>query len=155
MNDGPYSWMPNYTWDMYNGNEPAGKGHELVGGGYTDRWECRYGDAETVNGKILHASFDITPRVRMYLCRDSLFIIDVRYAGKHDFWELCVNHSGMPGPPCCSESSRHVLEPEKIEKYLNMDFDCELWRMVRERALELLKGVVPLPLQVTYKLKNR
>lgn len=136
--DGPYEWMPNYTWDMYYGNEPAGKGHELVGGGYADRWECRYADAETVNGKILHASFNITPKVTLYLHHDSLYIIDVRYSGKSDFWELCVNCSGMPGPPCCCESSRHVLEPEYIEKYLNKKFqNCKLWDMIQQRAKEL------------------
>ena len=25
----PFECFPNYTWEMYNGNEPAGKGHEL------------------------------------------------------------------------------------------------------------------------------
>lgn len=146
----PFDCFPNYTWEMYYGNEPAGQGHALVDGGYADRWECRFGDAETVGEQILHASFNITPRVRLYLGYDSLFIIDVRYAGKPDFWELCVNCSGMPGPPCCSEASRHTLEEERIEQYLNKTFpNCKLWDMIQKRAKELYeahrKGVVPLP----------
>jgi hypothetical protein len=134
----PFECFPNYTWEMYNGNEPAGKGHELVSGGYADRWDCRYGDAETVGGKILHASFNITPKVRLYLHHDSLYIIDVRYSGKPDFWELCVNCSGLPGFPCVCESSRHTLEQERIEFYLNKEFpNCLLWDMVNARAREL------------------
>ena len=143
--DRPYECFPNYTWEMYNGNEPAGKGHALVQGGYAERWDCKYGAAETVKGRILHADFRISPRVTLFLCRDSLWIVDVRYAGKPDFWELCVNHSGMPGAPCVSETSRHTLEPERIEKYLNKDFpNCLLWDIVQKRAKELyeqaLKG---------------
>ena len=61
-----------------------------------------------------------------------------RYKGKTDFWEYCVNHCGMPGPPCVSETSRHKLEPEKLKKYLNSKFDnCKIWDMVQQRAKEL------------------
>lgn len=143
MKSGPYSWMPNYTWEMYNGNEPAGKGHELVSGGYTDRWECRYGDAETYGNTIFHASFNIGRKVRLYLHYNSLYIIDVRYTGKPDFWELCVNCPGLPGPPCVSESSRHVLEPEYVEKYLNAKFlNCKLWDMIQKRSKELYESTL-------------
>ena len=37
------SVFPNYTDAMYEGNEPCGKGHEHVNGGYCDRWSCKYG----------------------------------------------------------------------------------------------------------------
>lgn len=138
MNSGPYDFMPNYTWAMYYGNEPAGKGHELVCGGFADRWDCRYGDAETNGDEILHASFNINRKVTLYLNHNSMYMIDIRYAGKPDFWELCVNSCGMPGPPCCSEISRHKLEPEKIEEYLNKEFpNCKLWAMIKKRAKEL------------------
>lgn len=133
-----YSAFPNYTRDMYDGKVPAGKGHEMVDGGFADRWEFKYGNAETYNGQILHASFNVSRKVRIYVCRDSLWVVDNRYAGKSDFWEHCVNHDGMPGPPCVSESCRHKLEPERLEKYLNAKFlNCKIWDMVQKRAKEL------------------
>lgn len=136
--DRPFACFPNYTWEMYYGNEPAGKGHELVGGGFADRWDCRYGDAETNGEQILHASFTISPKVNLYICRDSLWIVDVRYRGKGDFWECCINHPGMPGAPCVSERNRHKLEHENVMKYLDAKFpNCLLWDMVQKRAKEL------------------
>lgn len=133
----PFDCFPNYTWEMYNGNEPAGKGHELVGGGYADRWDCRYGDAETINGKILHASFNINNKVTLFLCRDSLWLTKI--TGKN-IWQYCVNHSGMPGSPCVSEKCIKAMEAEDVERYLNAHFpNCLLWEMVKSRAKELLR----------------
>lgn len=51
--------FPNYTEQMYEGNEPCGKGHELIEGGFADRWECKWGSAETNGNRIIHASFSI------------------------------------------------------------------------------------------------
>lgn len=133
-----YSAFQNYTRDMYDGNIPAGKGHEMVDGGFADRWEFKYGNAETYNGQILNASFNVSRKVRIFICGDSLWIVDNRYAGKSDFWEYCVNHCGMPGPPCIGENCRHKLEPERLEKYLNAKFsNCKIWDMMQKRAKEL------------------
>ena len=133
--DRPFECFPNYTWAMYNGNEPAGKGHELAAGGYADRWDCRYGDAETINGKIIHASFNIKKRVTLYLCRESLFLVENIGASVYQF---CINHSGMPGSPCMSERNIHDMEQEKVVRYLNADIrDCLLWDMVNQRTKEL------------------
>ena len=42
---------------------------------------------------------------------------------------------------CCSESSRHTLEPDKIEKILNTKIEnCKFWDMVQKRAKELCYG---------------
>ena len=132
--------FPHYTEAMYEGNEPAGKGHEHIAGGYCDRWDCRWGEGETYNGKIIHADFKINHNVNIFICRNSLLVVDHRYSGKCDFWEYCVNHPGMPGAPCCSEKSRHKLEPERLEQYLNTVIpDCKFWDMVQARARELVK----------------
>lgn len=133
-----YSVFPNYTRDMYDGNAPAGEGHKMIDGGVADRWEFKYGNAETYNGKILYAFFTISSKVSISIIRDSLWVLDKRYLGKSDFWEHCVNHDGMPGPPCISEKCRHKLEREKLEKYLNSKIDnCKMWDMVQQRAKEL------------------
>ena len=134
----PFDAFPNYTDAMYLGNEPAGKGHEHVDGGYCDRWECKWGNAETYKGRIIHAAFSLNRKIRIYITGNALWVVDIRYAGKTDFWEHCVNCPGMPGPPCISESSRHKLEPERLEKYLSTAIpNCKLWDMVQARALEL------------------
>ena len=132
--------FPNYTEAMYLGNEPAGKGHGHINGGYCDRWCCQWGGAETYDGRIIHATFSLNHKVSIYIVGDALWVMDIRYAGKPDFWEYCVNCSGMPGSPCINESSRHTLEPERLEKYLHTVIpNCKLWDMVQKRASELCR----------------
>ena len=135
-------WMheifPNYTEAMYLGNEPAGKMHAHLNGGYTDRWECKYGGGETYHDEIIHASFSLNHKVTIYIVGDKLWVVDIRYSGKSDFWEHCVNHSGMPGYPCCREYSRHKMEPERLGEYLNAEIpNCKFWDIVQSRAKEL------------------
>lgn len=133
--------FPRYTEAMYKGNEPSGKGHEHIHGGFCDLWECRFGSAETYKGFVICANFHINKNVGLHICGDGLWIVDVRYSGKSDFWEYCINHSGMPGRPCFSDKVRHKLERESLEKYLNTAIpDCKLWEMVRERAWDLVNA---------------
>ena len=131
--------FPNYTDEMYLGNEPCGKGHEMLDGGFADRWSTKWGSGETYNNKILHFSINLNPKVSIFICANTLYILDIRYAGKSDFWEY--NNDGnfkMPGPPCCREKSRHTLESERIERILSTGRDsCKIWDMVMSRAREL------------------
>lgn len=141
MNDRPHESFPNYTWEMYYGNEPAGNGHMHVSGEYCKRWEMQYGNGETApDGVIIHAHYKLSSKVSISIIGNALHILDVRYAGKTDFWEFCVNHSGMPGPPCVSESSRHQLEPDRVEKYLSHErFNNVFGRKIQARAIELAR----------------
>ena len=129
----------NYTDEMYFGNAPAGIGHKMLSGGYSDRWETKYGSGETYNGKILHFSLKIGYKISVFICGDSLYILDIRYSGKSDIWEYsndgkCI----MPGGICLSDSHRHDLETEAIEKILNTKVDnCKVWDMAMKRAREL------------------
>lgn len=130
--------FPNYTHDMYDGNAPCGKGHEMVDGGFSDRWEFRFGNAETYKGEILYASFALSPKVNIFVSSNSLWVLDKRYSNKSDFWEFCVNHSGMPGYPCFSERCRHTLEHDKLISILSMKIEnCKIWDMISKKAKEL------------------
>lgn len=132
------STFPNYTKEMWEGNIPAGKGHERVDGGFMDRWSCKYGGGESYQDIINNAEFSINYKITIYIVGSSLWIVDIRYAGKPDFWEYFNSDLKMPGSPCCSESSRHTLEPDKIEKILNTKIEnCKFWDMVQKRAKEL------------------
>ena len=133
------SVFPNYTEAMYEGNEPVGNGHKMLDGGESDRWSCKYGGGETYNGKILHADFSVNSKITIHIARDHLWIVDIRYAGKPDFWEYTnTEDEGFPGAPCCNERSRHALEAEKIDKILNTKIDnCIFWDIVQRRAKEL------------------
>lgn len=77
-----YNTFQNYTRDMYDGNVPAGKGHEMIDGGFADRWDFKYGNAKTYNGKILHASFNISSKVHilytMIVCGLQIFAINAK-----------------------------------------------------------------------------
>lgn len=128
--------FPNYTTEMLEGNAPCGKGHALVSGGYADRWECKWGSAETKGEEILNADFSLNAKVTVYIIGDILYILDLRRTGRTDIWEYSNSNYKYP-KGLISESHRHQLEPERIEKILNTEIDCKLWRMVQKRAREL------------------
>lgn len=134
------STFPNYTKEMYDGNEPAGKGHELVCGGFADRWETKYGGGETFNGKIIHFSFSLNPKVTIDIVGDVLNIHDIRHSSKNDVWVFC-NKRGYEIAGTFNQNLIHQLEPDRVEKYLNSSFpNCKIWDIVQARAKQLYKG---------------
>ena len=75
-------------------------------------------------------------------CRTGGKMVD---GGDSDLCEYTnIEGRGMPGCPCCSEKSRHELEPERIEKILNTKIEnCKFWDLVQTRAKELYsQGVI-------------
>ena len=121
------------TPEMYNGNKPAGKGHERVSGGYNDRWVTQWGSGETFDDEIEFFSFSLNSKVTIYICGDTLWITDGRYSGKPDVWDWCND-----GKLQHLTVFRHDLEPDRIERYLNTKIpDCKIWDMVQKRAWEL------------------
>lgn len=137
------SVFPNYTAEMYDGNSPSGKGHQLVCGGYSDRWQTKYGGGESVNGDILFCEFNVNKKITIFITGNHLWIVDLRYSGKADFWEYTnIPGLGMPGEPCCCERSRHALEADKIREILNTKIEnCLFWNMVQAKAKELYSEV--------------
>ena len=133
--------FPNYTEQMYEGNEPCGKGHELIEGGFADRWECKWGSAETNGNRIIHASFSINQKINIFIIESTLWITDFRYEGKSDVWEYSNNDNiRFPGSPCLYKRRRHELEKDKIEKILNTNIPCKLWELVQQRSKELYQA---------------
>lgn len=129
--------FPNFTQNMWNGNEPNCKGHDMVGGGQSQKWTFRYGNAETFEGRILCASFSLSPKVTISIVGDTLNILDFRYSGKFDEWSYC-NKSASRIHGTFMAAHQHELEPERIEKYLNTNIpNCKIWDMVQARAKEL------------------
>lgn len=130
---------PRYTIAMYEGNEPVGKGHEHINGGFCERWECKWGGGETYKGEIVNCDFYINSKVSIHITSDSLWITDIRYSGKPDTWEFCVNHSGSPGLPCRNPRNIHLMEWDKLIGYLNTRIpECKLWDKVQAKAFEIL-----------------
>lgn len=141
MKDFLTSVFPNYTEAMYEGDEPCGNGHELIGGGYADRWECKYGVGETSGEDVLCAYIIINRKIQLFICQDCLRIVDNRYAGKTDVWVYDNN-----GELTTSDSKRRTypLEAEKIEQVLSTKFSGLFWKLVQNRAREIykVKGVL-------------
>ena len=125
--------MENYTDEMYLGNEPCGKGHEHIDGGYCDRWSCKYGSGESYKGELINADFRINEKITIYIVGSILWIVDFRHAGKSDVWEYSSDPKTIHMNNISSKRI-HELEPDKIEKILNTDIDCEFWKMVSNRA---------------------
>ena len=137
-----------YTEDMWNGNKPSCKGDDWLINGKpvtADKWECRYGGGETINDQIMQCNFWINHKIGIQIAHNHLYIIDIRYTGRSDFWEYSDDKAmKMPGPPCFSEIRvRHQLEPEKIEGILNTKIkNCKFWELVQARAKELYNAGV-------------
>lgn len=64
--------FPNYSVEMYNGNIPAGDGHEMVNGGFSARWETKHGGGETYKGRVITAQYSINHKVTVYITGNSL-----------------------------------------------------------------------------------
>ena len=126
--------FPNYTEAMYEGDEPCGKGHELIGGGNADRWECKYGVGETSGEEVLCANIIINRKIQLFICRDCLRIVDNRYAGKTDVW-VYDNKGELTTSD--SKGRTHPLETEKIEQVLSTKFAGLFWKLVQNRALAI------------------
>lgn len=135
MKDFLCSAFPNYTEQMYEGDHPAGSGHELTCGGYADRWECWYGCGETSGDSVLIATVYINHKISVFICGDILQIIDIRFSGKPDVWGY--DSRGNFDLPCTRSKNIHQLEREKIEKILAMEIPGRFWQMVRNRALQI------------------
>lgn len=122
-----------FTPEMIDGNEPVGKGHERVTGGFNDRWQTRWGSGETFSDEIDFFHFSLNRKVTIYICGDTLWITDIRYSGKPDVWDYCNKGKLQYGG-----RYSHALEPERIKKYLNTEIpNCKIWDMVQKRAWEL------------------
>lgn len=120
--------LPLETW---KGNEPKETSGDV------STWVCKWGSASTKGDKILSAEFHLNTMVCIDICGDSLHIWDIRTHSTSDVYEYCND------PERTAKSMFkcwHPLEEERIEKYLNKDIDCKLWRMVQTRALELYEG---------------
>lgn len=131
------SVFPNWKPGMLDGNLPAGKGHELLSGGYSDRWETKWGGGESVNGQIQNASFHLNHKVSINIIGNQLQIHDIRHDGKTDIW-VYANTPSWDMRWSIHPSHYHELEPERIEKYLNTEIpNCKFWDMVQTRAKEL------------------
>lgn len=127
----------NFTQNMWSGNEPNCKGHDMVGGGQSQKWTFRYGNAETFEDRILCASFNLSPKVTISIVGDTLNILDFRYSGKFDEWSYCNKPAGRIHGTFMAVH-QHELEPERIEKYLNTNIpNCKIWDMIQARAKEL------------------
>ena len=126
--------FPNFTEEMWAGNEPCGKGHELISGGFADRWEFFRGSAETYNDEILVADFSVNNQITIFINDDAVNICK-------DTMEYCYNYCNKENRRIWGtiyECNRKDLEFEKVEKILNKKFpNCKIWDMVQARAKEL------------------
>ena len=126
--------FPNFTKEMYAGNEPCGKGHEMVSGGFADRWEFFKGNAETYNGEILNADFSVDQWTSIFIIGDTVNICK-------NTMEYCYNYCNKENGRIWGtfyECNRKNLEFDKVVAILNRKFpNCKIWDMIQARAKEL------------------
>jgi len=135
-----YKWFhhsfPNYSWDMYIGNEPCGHDVPMANGDYGDRWEFVHGSMHTYNGEVLDAQFSINKKITIYIIGDTLNVVDNRRSSTFDQWLYCNNDKTIYGTMI--RSCRHPLEKDKLEQILNCEIsNCKAWDIIQKRAKEL------------------
>lgn len=124
--------FPNYTEDMYNGNEFASK----TEGGY-DAFYTKYGETIVGVEGIVCSKFCIDKTTTIYICGNSLWIIKSLQNGIYQF---CVNCNGMPKGCCYPESKIHKMGI--VDAYKTLDkaiANCKLWELVKARALDIIE----------------
>lgn len=142
MNDNEFRNMfpsfPNYTKEMYFGNEPTGSWDMSIGKTMY-RWTTQWGNGQSTDEGIFEAKFQINSKITIYIIGSLLWISDIRYAGKYDTYEYC-NDSEL-FKLYMQEPNRRKLEQDKIEKILDTKIpDCKFWSLVQARAKELYGG---------------
>lgn len=129
---------PNYAKEVeaWEGRIPQCKGYMLVGGDQADKWSCKWGGGETTpNGDVLYADFNISDKLQIYICGNTLCITDIRYSGPTT-WYYC--NDGKLNLSHKKKKNIRELEPERIEKILNTKIlNCKFWDLVQRRAKEL------------------
>ncbi len=126
--------FPNYTKEMYEGNEPACKGHELISGGVADKWTFFKGSAETYNGEILNADFSIDKNTSVFIVGDTVNICKITAIYDYNY---CNKENGRIWGTF-REDLRKDMEFEEVEKILNKKFpNCKIWNMIQARVKEL------------------
>lgn len=124
----------NFTEEMWAGNEPCGKGHELISGGFADRWEFFRGSAETYNGEILVADFSIDKNISIFIADDTVNICKITTTCDYNYG----NKENERIWGTFREDLRKDMELEEVERILNKKFpNCKIWDMVQARAKEL------------------
>lgn len=119
--------FPDYTEDMYNGNEPAHKSSIYVDG---DVWETQYGRAVTTNRvELIGCGFSIRPYTTIYICWKSLKVVRFSVvAGKSQYFS---NESEYP-------LQSIVMDEKLAEEIINKKLpNCKIWSIIQKRAKEL------------------
>ena len=125
--------FPNYTEEMYNGNEPSSKEYLSIDNSIHDIWSTQYGKAETCEDRIITAIFNIGAQKSISIIGNSLWVVKLLQKG---VYEYCYNHGGIGMEKY--GMIKFDLSKEETLKIINTKIEnCKLWEMVQKRALEL------------------
>lgn len=135
-------WMmdtfPNYTEDMWNGNEPNYFDKGINGD--IAHYSCRYGGGSIApDGTILHAQISLDKLNTMYIVGDSIKLMHIPYDGIPHYWYWSYGYDGKYGFYEHGKTCLPKYPDEYIEKLLNKkrDFDgTKLYEIVKKYVLE-------------------
>ena len=122
--------FPNFTIEMYEGNIPSCKGHEHINGGYTDKWSTRYGGGESYNGEIICCNFAVSKTTTIHIAGESLHIFKNLQNKTVEYTNDGISIKGLL-------LNVYEMDTNEVEKIINMNFDCEFWKMVQKKAKQL------------------
>lgn len=137
-----HSVFPNYTLEMWKGNEPSIlKYHERVNGGYSQKWSWEYGLAETYEENnqvnIISADVGLPSGLNVFICGDFLELSYNPITLENKYWAWTNKDGGI----FRMNGYKYVIPEAKIRRMMRKEIpDCVIWRLIKERMWELFEA---------------
>ena len=137
-----HSIFPNYTFSMYQGNEPSNPNHSThISGSPIQHWSWEYGCADTYLGEngyvIINADVKLPSELHVFICGDRLEMSYIPYITDDKYWKWSNDENGN----LTMVGYKHFIPEAKIRRMMNKELpDSVIWRLIKERMWELFEA---------------
>lgn len=130
--------FPNYTENMYNGNEPSYYSDGINGN--IANYSCRYGCGSVAqNGELIHAQISLDKLNTIYVVGNDIKILHIPYDGVPHFWYWSYGYNNEYGFYNHGKDCLPKYPVDYVEKLLNKkrDFDgTKFYEIVKRYVLK-------------------
>ena len=128
-----HSVFPNYTKEMYIGNEPK-QFHPHINGDSIEEYDDypNNGRANIYNGELIYGDYKLAENVTCFICNGVMQII---YNGGES--KNCWGWTNASGGTVCGEQ---YISEAKLRRLLNVKKDdSKAWRIFKKKMIELFE----------------
>lgn len=140
VKNSPFESFPNYTDEMYLGNEPSSKGVEYIthnGVEKCDDYLWKNGHAEVINGKLQYGSVNIDAYNQVVIIGRTLCVQKMVTYKSFKIWKYWCNVDSY-NPNLKDYGEITELDISGAMKILNKLRDCKIEQIIKKKAIELI-----------------